>query len=342
MHVLMIVFVVLMFGFIIFIHELGHFTLAKACGVRVHEFAIGMGPTIFHRQKGETKYALRLFPIGGFVAVEGEDEDSDDSKALCNKKVWQRILFVSAGAFMNLLMGFILMLVIVSRQDLVSTTKVAQFEPDAQSAQVLQVGDEILKVNGSRVHIANDILFEFINVGKDPVELTVRRNGQVMTLKDVPFRVEEAEEGIYVVNMDFKVAGVDKNIGNTFKEAWFMTTGVVKEVGRSFVKLVTGQYKMNQLAGPIGVSGAIGDAASMGANQLMMMIAFISINIGVFNLLPLPALDGGRLAFLLIEAVRGKPVPPKYEGYVHAAGMALLIGLMIFVTFNDIMRLIRG
>ena len=336
---LTILMVVLIFGFIIFIHELGHFTVAKLCGVLVHEFSMGMGPALFKKQWGETTYALRLLPIGGFVAVEGEDEDSDNDRAINNCPVWQRILFVGAGAFMNVLFGFILMVILVSSQDLVSTTIVAQFNEGAQSAQVLQVGDEILEINGADISIGNDIAFELISVGTEPIDLTIRRDGEVMVLEDVPFPMETID-GITVPTMDFMVYGEEKTVLNTLGEAWHMTTAVVKQVWDSFWKLITGYYSVGNLSGPVGVSSAIGEAASIGMESLIMMIAFITINIGVFNLIPLPALDGGRLFFLLIEAVRGKPIPPKYEGLIHGAGLVLLMALMLFVTFNDVIKLI--
>lgn len=333
--------VVLIFGFIIFIHELGHFTVAKLCGALVHEFSLGMGPALWKKQWGETTYALRLFPIGGFVAVEGEDEDSDNERAINRKPVWQRILFVSAGAFMNVLLGFLLMIVIVSKQELVSTTVIAQFNEGASSSQVLQVGDEILAVNGNKVTIANEIVFELISVGDEAVNLTIRRDGEIMELEAVPFPIETTD-GIPVPTMDFMVYGQEKTVWGTLKEAWHMTTGVVKQVWDSFFKLISGYYKMEQLSGPVGVSTAIGEAATLGWENLLMMVAFITINIGVFNLIPLPALDGGRLFFLLIEAVRRKPIPPQYEGYIHGAGLVLLMALMLFVTFNDVMKLIFG
>ncbi len=336
---LIVLVAVLVFGFIIFIHELGHFTVAKCCGALVHEFSLGMGPALIKKQWGETLYALRLFPIGGYVAVEGEDEDSDNERAINKKPVWQRILFVGAGAFMNVLFGFLLMLYIVSQQELMTTTVIAKFQDDSLSGEVLQIGDEILEVNGKAVSIANDISFEFINIGGDSIDLTVRRDGEVILLEDVPFPMETVD-GITVPTMDFLVYGQEKTIFGTVKEAWHMTTGVVEQVWVSFVKLVTGQYKMQQLSGPVGVSSAIGEAASVGMENLLLMVAFITINIGVFNLIPLPALDGGRLFFLLIELVRGKPIPAKYEGYIHGAGLILLMGLMLFVTFNDVIKLI--
>jgi len=336
---LMIVMVILVFGFIIFIHELGHFTVAKACGVLVHEFSLGMGPAIFKKQWGETTYALRLLPVGGYVAVEGEDEDSPHERAINRRPVWQRILFVAAGAIMNVLFGFILMIVMVSSNELVSTTTVADFKENSTTAQVLQVGDEILKINGSSINIGNDIAFELITVGTDPVNLTIRRDGEVLELENVPFPTQTVD-GITVPVMDFMVYGQEKTVWGVLREATHMTIAVVEQVWDSFAKLITGHYKVQQLSGPVGVSSAIGQAASAGTQSLLMMVAFITINIGVFNLIPLPALDGGRLFFLLIEAIRGKPVPPKYEGYIHAAGLFLLMGLMLFVTFNDVVKLL--
>lgn len=334
-----IVLVVLIFGFLILIHELGHFTVAKLCGVYVHEFSLGMGPALLKKQWGETTYALRLLPFGGFVAVEGEDEDSSHDRALNRKPVWQRICFVGAGAFMNVLLGFVLMVLLVTQQPLVSTTVVAQFDEGSLSAQVLQVGDEILKVNGASVSIGNDILFELISVGEDPVNLTIRRDGEVLELENVPFPLETLD-GITAPTMDFMVYGQEKTVGSTLREAWHMTTAVVKQVWDSLGKLLRGRYHVQQLSGPVGVSSALGQAASVGWENLLMMVAFISINIGVFNLIPLPALDGGRLFFLLLEALRGKPVPAKYEGWIHGIGLCLLMGLMLFVTLNDVVKLI--
>ncbi len=330
---------VLVFGFIIFIHELGHFTVAKSCGALVHEFSIGMGPAIFKKQKGETLYALRLFPIGGYVAVEGEDEDSENERSINKKPVWQRILFVAAGAFMNVFFGFLLMVFIVSQQQLVTTTVVASFDEGSLSAEVLQVGDKILKVNNKTTETVNDISFEFINIGEGTIDLTVLRDGETIVLEDVSFPMETVD-GISVPILDFNVYGQKKTVVGVLKEAWHMTIGVVDQVWSSFGKLIGGQYKVEQLSGPVGVSSAIGQAASVGMENLLMMAAFISINIGVFNLLPIPALDGGRLFFLFIELLRGKPIPAKYEGYIHATGLVLLLGLTLFVTFNDVVKLI--
>ncbi len=340
--VITILLAALIFGVIIFIHELGHFLTAKSVGISVHEFALGMGPAIWQTTRGGTQYTLRLLPIGGFVSMEGEDEDSSDDGAFCNKKVWQRILVVCAGAAMNILLGLGLMVGIAAMQPYTSTTTLTQFDPQATSSQVLQVGDEIRSVNGISVHIANDMIYAFASCGSDPIDLEIERDGQRMLLADVPF-VREEIEGMSMVQLDFKILATEKTIPNMLREAWYMTTGVVKQVWISFGKLITGQFEMNQLSGPVGVTQAIGQvAATRDYSNVLMLAAFITINIGVFNLLPLPALDGGRLVFLLLEGLRGKPVPARYEGYVHAAGLMLLLGLMLVVTFNDLARLLLG
>lgn len=340
--VVTILLAVVIFGVIILIHELGHFLTAKAVGVSVPEFSIGMGPELFHITRGETRYTLRALPIGGYVAMEGEDEESQDSRAFCNKKPLQKILVIAAGATMNLILGFAIMLGLVISRPVVSSTQISYFDPAAVSNEKLELGDEIVSINGYKVHTANDLIYAFVDVGTEPVQMTVIRDGEKIELSDVPFEYEEVEDQV-IVKLDFKVQGLEKTPLLVLKESWYMTTGVVKEVWTSFGKLITGQFEMNQLSGPVGVTQMIGEVASTrDFSTIFMMAAFITINIGVFNLLPLPALDGGRLLFLVLELLRGKPVAPKYEGYVHAAGLFLLMGLMLVVTFNDIVRLIKG
>ena len=247
-----------------------------------------------------------------------------------------------AGVTMNLILGFLIMLAIVCSRPVVSSTQISYFDPSALSSEKLQLGDEILEINGYRTNTANDLVYAFVDVGTDPVQMKVRRDGEVIELTDVPFAYEEIE-GQTIVKLDFKVQGLEKTPLRVLEESWHMTTGVVKQVWVSFGKLITGQFEMNQLSGPVGVTQMIGEVASTrDYSSIFLMTAFITISIGVFNLLPLPALDGGRLLFLVLELIRGKPVAPKYEGYVHAAGLFLLMGLMLVVTFNDIVRLISG
>ncbi len=340
--VVTILLTVLVFGVIIFIHELGHFTTAKLTGIRVNEFALGMGPTIFKFYKGETKYALRLFPIGGFVSMEGEDEDSDDDHAFNRRPVWCRILVVVAGALMNLVLGFIVVLILTMNQDAIASRKIAVFDSAATSNSMLKTGDEILKINGTSIHIDYDIIFALVRDSDGKADFVVKRDGKDITLNGVPFPVEKNEELGQSIRLDFKVYPVQKTFTTVMRQSFFYSLTIGRIVWVSLLDLVTGRFGVQQLSGPIGVSKAIGQASAIGWEPVLSLVAFITINVGIFNLLPLPALDGGRLLFLLVEIIRRKPVNPKYEGYIHTAGFFLLILLMIFVTFNDIVRLFKG
>lgn len=337
-----IILTILLFGVLIFIHEFGHFITAKLSGVRVNEFALGMGPVIWKTKKNETQYALRLLPIGGFVSMEGEDEQSDAEGSFSKARVWNKILIVVAGAVMNLLLGFLLLVIVVSQQSAIGTTTIARFEEGATSSQMLQLDDRIVQINGSAVHIDYDIIYTMMRDPDGKVDMVVMRDGQKVTLEGVPFSTEQMEDGTVTTMLDFKVYGQEKTVGRVLRQAFFYTGTVAKLVWTSLIDIVTGRFGINQLSGPVGVASAVGEATSMGLSSFLMLAAFITINLGVFNLLPIPALDGGRLLFLLIEAVRRKPINPKYEGYVHAFGFLLLFGLMIVVTFNDIVRLFRG
>ncbi len=332
---------VLIFGLIIFIHELGHFLTAKATKIKVNEFALGMGPALFHFTRGETKYALRLFPIGGYVSMEGENEDSEDDRSFGNRPVWCRILVVVAGAVMNLVLGFLIVLIITANQSAVASTTIAVFDSQATSNSALKENDEILKINGSPVRIDYDIIFSLVRDTDGKADFVVRRDGEVVMLADVPFPVQKTAEG-QTIRLDFKVFPVEKNIFTVTRQAFYYSITIARVVWISLLDLITGKFGVQQLSGPVGVSQAIGQASSIGWQSVFSLAAFITINVGIFNLLPLPALDGGRLLFLIIEIIRRKPVNPKYEGFVHTAGFALLILLMIVVTFNDIARLIRG
>lgn len=339
---------ILVFGVIIFIHELGHFIAAKSSGVTVHEFALGMGPTIFHFEKGGTKYALRLFPIGGFVSMEGEDSESEDEGAFCKKPVWKRIIVVVAGAFMNVLLGFvILMFLNIFRAGDIPTTVVKQFNgtaPYAVEQAGLQVGDKILKINGRTMFIEQDIAFSISQDEDKIVDMVVRRDGKKVTLNDVPvnYVTVKNEEGQDTEKFPFFVASESKNVFSVLKYTALNTAYVARIVWLSLVQLLTGKVGVDALSGPVGVGSALGQVAGISMSSLFNMIAFITINVGVFNLLPIPALDGARLVFLIIEGIRRKPVNPKYEGYIHAAGLVAMLLLMVFVTFNDIVRLFQG
>lgn len=341
-------FALLFFGVIIMIHECGHFACAKLFKVKVNEFSLGMGPALFKRKKGDTLYAVRLFPIGGYVAMEGEDDASEDDRAFNKKPVWQKMIIVVAGALMNLILGFILMvLLLTTSTDLIGTNTIKEFYPDAVSSQYgLQAGDRFVEIDGHHVWSELDLSFLMSRSQDGVFDFVVERDGEKVTLNDVHFATEQ-QNGITLIQYDFIIIGEQPGFLNIVKNAFTQSASIVRMVWLSVFDLVTGRYGMSELAGPVGTVDIIADvtaqAVSSGSlTNLLTIMAFITINVGVANLLPLPALDGGRFLFLAIEAVRRKPVNPKYEGYVHAAGLALLLLLMLVVTYNDIARIVHG
>ena len=332
--------IVLVFGVLIFIHEFGHFMAARLCGVAVKEFAVGMGPTIFSwkSKKYDTKYGLRLFPIGGFVSMVGEDEESEEENAFCNKKVWKRIVIVLAGPIMNLLLGFLLMTVIVFSQGNLASTTIAKFEEGAVSSQNLQVGDEIVKVDGTRVHTGNDMVYEIMNQGYEPIDIEVIRNGEKLLIEDVSFLTLE-DSGVTFGNYDFIPYAEESTLPNLIKHAYFRSVSTVKMVYDSLFGLLSGRFGMESVSGPVGVAEVVGDAAKMGLLNFLYIVTVLSINLGVFNLIPFPALDGGRLLFLVIEGIRRKPINRNVESYINFVGIMILFAFMIFVTVKDIFKL---
>lgn len=343
-----ILFALLFFGVIIMIHECGHFACAKLFKVKVNEFSLGMGPALFKCKKGDTLYAVRLFPIGGYVAMEGEDDASEDDRAFNKKPVWQKMIIVVAGALMNLILGFILMvLLLTTSTDLIGTNTIKEFYPDAVSSQYgLQAGDRFVEIDGHHVWSELDLSFLMSRSQDGVFDFVVERDGEKVTLNDVHFATEQ-QNGITLIQYDFIIIGEQPGFLNIVKNAFTQSASIVRMVWLSVFDLVTGRYGMSELAGPVGTVDIIADvtaqAVSSGSlTNLLTIMAFITINVGVANLLPLPALDGGRFLFLAVEAVRRKPVNPKYEGYVHAAGLALLLLLMVVVTYNDIARIVHG
>ena len=332
---------VLVFGVLIFIHELGHFMTARACGVHVKEFAIGMGPTIFswNSKKHGTKYGLRLLPIGGFVSMTGEDEESDDPGAFCNKSVPRRMGIVVAGAAMNLLLGFLLMMVLVFSQGNLASNVIGRFDENAISSAKLEVYDEIVKVGNVRVHTWEETVYEIMNQGYEPVDVTVVRNGERLTVEDVSFGTME-ESGAVFGNCDFIPFAEERSFGNLMRHTFFRSTSTVKMVYDSLIGMFTGRFGLEAVSGPVGVAEVVGDAAKASMQQFLYIVAVLSINLGVFNLIPFPALDGGRFLFLTIEGIRRKPIDRNVEGYINFVGIILLFALMIFVTCKDILKLI--
>lgn len=339
---------ILFFGFIIMFHELGHFIFAKLFNVQVNEFSIGMGPAYFKKKKGETQYSLRLLPIGGYVSMEGEDEDSENERAFCNIKPWKRFIIIAAGGVVNLIMGVIVVAVMLATTDnLIGTSQINYFHEDAVTAtQGLQEKDIIKKINGKTVFSEYDLSFLMARDKDGVIDFVVERNGEKVTVNGVKFDTFD-NNGTLTIIYDFVIVGVEPSFWTVTKNAVLESVSIARIVWLSLFDLVTGQYGLSDLSGPIGTVSIIADTAQTAVVQtdyssLFMMLALIAINIGLFNLLPLPALDGGRLFFLLIEIIFRKPVPRKYEGWIHAVGLGLLLLLMVVVSFSDIMKLIKG
>lgn len=316
-------------------HELGHFITAKLSGVRVNEFAIGMGPAIFKKQKGETLYALRIIPFGGFCAMEGEDGESDDPGSFQSKPLWRRFVIVAAGSVMNLIVGLAVLAILFAPTKGWYTPTVATL-PEGNAAveqSGLLPGDIIYRVDGYRVHMCNDILVGLQRADeKAGHEIVVVRNEDKITLSNVSDDIEE-------VLADTKIFAIEKSsFGNKIKFIFQNAYNLMRLVKVGIVDLITGGASIKEMSGPIGIGQMMVNTAKVSMFSLWFLVAFISINLGLMNLLPLPALDGGRLLFLIIELIRRKPISPKYEAYVHGAGFILLLLLMALVSFNDILR----
>jgi len=332
----------LIFGVFILVHELGHYLFARIFKVKIREFAIGMGPRLFTRRSKKTgiDYSLRALPIGGFVSMVGEDEQSDDPGALTKKPIWQRFLILSAGSIMNILLGIIVMCVLVMTTTTLGSTTILRFAEEGALSQAsgLKVGDQIIKVGDTKVHTSYELVYEIMRNGIEPLDITVKRAGETIVVKDVIFPTI-IEDGVVFGEVDFVVAAEKKTPVVVIRHAFYQSATTVKLIWESIFDFLTGRYGVEQISGPVGVTNAIGEAAKAGTYNLLYLCTLISMHLGIFNLLPLPALDGGRLVFLLIEAIRGKPINPEYEGYVHFAGIVLLMLAMVFITYKDIMKL---
>lgn len=343
------VYTILVFCLIIAIHEFGHFAAAKLTGMTVHEFSVGMGPKLFSFTTSKTAYSLRALPIGGYVKLEGEDEKSDDINAFCNKSPITRLFVLFSGAFMNFVLGFVLFCVLFFSSEGIATNKVGTIIPDsAFSLSGIEVGDEIIKMEGenysSAIHDYNDVNYFVSKNGMTKTNITIMRNDEVFVVETEPSVIQGQQGKKY----GFKPMVIKPNLLNVITASYRQSVFVVKIVISSFADLLTGKISLSNMSGPVGIVNEIGNAAKEGMAynfirsllNVMSLAALISINLGVVNLLPLPALDGGRIFFILIELVRRKPINKEKEGYVHFIGFALLILLMIAITFLDIGKLI--
>ena len=348
-----IVIAIIAFGVLIGIHEFGHFIAAKSLGVKVNEFSIGMGPAIFKRQKGETLYALRILPIGGYCAMEGEDEETDDPRCFSRQTGWKKIIILDAGSFMNFLLGLVLVLVIFSQAAGFNAPVISGFTENNpyEGENALQVGDEIYSVDGHRIYFTGNFSLYLSRNSSQVYDIVVIRDGERVELNDFAMKPYEQADGSTAYGLSFSV--VEANLGNTLKYSWYTTIDFVRQVWLALSDLVGGLMGLDDMAGVVGIVDMINDVGSEtaqneGVGRALMdigyLVAFIAVNLAVMNMLPIPALDGGRVLFVLlnglIHLITRKRIPARYEGYVHTAGFVLLLGLMVVVMYNDISRII--
>ena len=329
---MMIIYALLIFCLLIFVHELGHFLSAKAVGIRVNEFALGMGPLLFHFKKGDTEYSLRALPIGGFCKMEGEDEESNDAAAFNNKSFPAKALVVVAGSVMNLLLAVVIISLVFLAVGM-PTNIVKDLSPGLPAAQAgLLPGDKIVQIESTKIKEWKDITNTVGNSTGESLTIVVERNGAPLTF-DVA--VVKSEEGRRVIGIG---PAYSKNPGKAlvFGAASTVEMGVkmVEVIGQLF----TGEVSTKSLTGPVGIVYMVGDSAKLGMLYLAQLTALISLNLAIVNMLPFPALDGGRLLFLIIRLFTGKAVTDETEGRIHFIGLLLLFGLMIYITYQDIGR----
>ena len=346
---------ILVFGVLIAVHELGHFMAAKACGVRFNEFSIGMGPALWKKQKGETQYSLRLFPVGGFCAMEGEEEDSDDPAALNNQGFWAKLLIFAAGAAMNFIAGLLIILVLYADAQAFYVPVVAGFADGCplESTDGLQEGDRLLRIDGEKVYVYSDISLLMGLNKTGAFDLQIERNGEVITLRD--FTMERREytdqNGKAYTGYGLYFGAEEATLGRKLSYSWNNAMDFVRLVRLSLQMLVTGQAGVKDLSGPVGIVSTMTQVGEQAATtraaveNIAYLAALIAVNLAVMNLLPLPALDGGKIFFLVINAVSmqlfKKQIPAKYENYIHFAGLILLLALMAVITFSDVWKLIH-
>lgn len=348
MIVSIILFIVI-FCVIVVAHEFGHFIIAKSNGIHVVEFFVGMGPTLLSFTKGDTKYSIKLLPLGGACVFEGEDglntkEGEVSEGAFPNAPVWARFATVLAGPVFNFLLAYLLAVILVANTGVLLPTVTTVQEGSNAEAAGLEVGDRIVKMNGKSIHLYQQVLLNSqLNVKGEPFEIVYERDGEQHTVTVTPTFNEEANRYLMGISTG---EYLKCNALQNFQYAFYMMNFEVEMTFKSLGMLVTGQLSLNDLSGPVGIVKVVDDtyteAKVYGASTVILsmieLALLLSVNLGVMNLLPLPALDGGRLIFLLVEAVRGKPIPPEKEGIVHLAGMAVLMILMVVVMFNDISK----
>lgn len=345
-----LIFFVLIFGSIVLAHEFGHYLLAKVNGIHVVEFAIGMGPKLVGFHRNGTDYVIRLLPIGGACMFEGEDglhqaEGEPSPNSFNAAPVWARISSVVAGPFFNFILAFILALIIVGFSGSDQPVILGTIEGYPAAEAGMEPGDKIIRMNGERVYLSREIYINTYLNGDRPINVEYERDGERYTVNLIPKYNEES--GRYLIGFQGYGVSVDVKGLDIFKYAYYEIRYSVVSTLKSLAMLVQGEASKDDVSGPIGIAQVIGEVAEESTPygplvlilNLCSIALLLSVNLGILNLLPLPALDGGRLVFMLIEAVRGKPIPPEKEGMVHFAGFVALMVLMVFVLYNDIVRL---
>ncbi|MCL2018367.1 MAG: site-2 protease family protein [Oscillospiraceae bacterium] len=353
-----IVIAILIFALVILIHEIGHFSAAKLFKMRVYEFSLGMGPALIKKRVKETTYSIKAIPFGGSVQLGEDNEGSDDPLCFRNRPIWQRTIVIMAGAIMNIVLGFFLCLIIVMMYEKVDTNVIRGFREGATSYQQLRTGDEIISINGMRIFTWADISYQFYNTElklSDDADVAffdfdVKRDNERLHLYNVPFRAEIREDGVSGIFVDFGIEFVDKTFFNVIARAGKDTISFSRLILLTLFDMFKGTYRLNDISGPVGVVSAIGEVSSKGFKEgliegirsSLIMAALITINVGIFNLLPIPALDGAKIVFFMIEAVRRKPIKAEIEGAIHFVGFAALMLFMLVITVLDIGKLFNG
>ncbi len=352
-----IVIAILLFGVLIAAHEWGHFIAARLCGVTVHEFAIGMGPALWrHTGKKGTEFSVRALPIGGYCAMEGEEEESDDPHSLTSQSFGKKVLVFAAGAIMNFLVGLVILLLLYADAEAFRTAEITGFAPEfqLQGENGLQQGDILYSIDGERIYLFSDVSMFLAQGDGTGFDLVVLRQGEKVALDDFPMTLGEFTDsqsgGTYTGYGLYFGGVVEATVGGKLKMAWYNAVDFVRIVWYSLKMLVTGNAGVKDLSGPVGIVSTITEVGQQSATfraaaeNIAHIGALITVNLAVMNLLPIPALDGGRIFFLAVstlsEKLLKKRIPMKYEAVINVGGFVLLMALMLFVTFNDVMKLI--
>lgn len=355
LYILLAIFI---FGVLIGVHEWGHFIAARLCGVKVLEFAMGMGPVLWQREsKKGTLVSLRAFPIGGFCQMEGEDGDSDDPQAFTNAAVWKRFLILIAGAAMNFVVGVLLTVLCFTQAEAFVTPTVTGFMDGCPyvGEDGLLEGDTFYKINGQRIYFSADVSTYLARRTGDTSDIVLIRDGEKVYLDDYPMVQREyidEETGETVMKYGFYFGEYESGAWAKLKYSWYQSVDFVRMVWLGLEDLITGAVGIRQMSGVVGIVDVIADVGVSSPTvydallNIAYLTAFIAVNLAVMNLLPIPALDGGRIFFLLatwvLEHILRRKIAPKYEAYINTAGFVALMGLMVFVMYNDIVRIITG